>query len=288
MMAGKVTSKAVASKVLITHGVVILGLFLLQFVLPEYHHLTVTRIMILATFAMGYNVLFGYTGLLSLGHAMFFGVGLFTAGLTVYHWGWNLPAAFFGGIVAGALLSFLVGCVALRTTGVAFMIVTLMFSQVAYLTTLYFTKYTRGDEGLVLPANARSFDLFGWYIDLTNPTARYNLSLLILVVVMIVIYRLVTGKTGRSLVAVREKRTSGANAWLQHIRHQANGPGGIRHNLRYCGSNLCIVVCLCRVVIHHYSILHRRIALYTVGWPWHASGPDTGRFYDVLSHRYYQ
>ena len=197
-------TKQATAKVLVSHGMVILGLFLMQFILPEYHHLTVTRIMILAVFALGYNVLFGYTGLLSLGHAMFFGAGLYTAGLTVYHLQWDLPVAFFSGIAAGALLSLLVGCVALRTTGVAFMIVTLMFSQVAYLATLYFTRYTRGDEGLVLPGDARSFNLLGWDVDLTNPAVRYNLSLILLVVVTVVVYRLVTGKTGRALVAVRE------------------------------------------------------------------------------------
>ena len=194
-------------KILAIHAAVVMALFLLQFILPEYHHLMVTRIMVLTVFALGYNVLFGYTGLLSLGHAMFFGIGLYGAGLTVYHLGWSIPLAFFCAALLGALLSLLVGCVALRTTGVAFMIVTLMFSQVAYLSTLFFTKYTRVDEGIVLPATARSFSLFGSDVDLTNPAVRYNLSLLILVITMSAIYRLVTGKTGRALIAVRENES---------------------------------------------------------------------------------
>ena len=192
------------ARVIAIHLGVIGILFLLQFLLPEYHRLTVTRIMILAVFAMGYNVLFGYTGLLSLGHAMFFGAGLYGAGLTVYHLGWSVPLAFFSGILAGASLSLLVGLVALRTTGVAFMIVTMMFSQVAYLGTIYFTTYTRGDEGLVLPKAARSFAVFGNTIDLTSPTTRYNLSLALLTISMVIIYRLVRGKTGRALIAIRE------------------------------------------------------------------------------------
>ena len=206
IIAGKILTGKILSAHLavIVHLAVIAVLFLLQFILPEYHHLTMTRIMILAIFAMGYNVLFGYTGLLSLGHAMFFGAGLYGAGLTAYHLGWSVPLAFASGIIAGALLSLLVGCIALRTTGVAFMIVTLMLSQVAYLATLYFTRYTRGDEGLVLPQAARSFGFFGATVDLTNPTTRYNLALLLLGIAMLIIYRLVRGKTGRALVAVRE------------------------------------------------------------------------------------
>lgn len=197
-------NKGVGVKILALHGLVIAVLLLLQFVLPEYHRLSVTRIMILAVFAMGYNVLLGYTGLLSLGHAMFFGAGLYGAGMTAYHLGFSVPAAFIAGVAIGALLALIVGCIALRTSGVSFMIVTMMFAQVAYLCSLYFATYTRGDEGLVLPQAARSFGLFGVNFDLTDATLRYNLCLILLAVTMLVIYRLVHGRTGRALVAIRE------------------------------------------------------------------------------------
>jgi len=59
-------------KSLILHLGLIVLLFALQFIAPAYHHGNLARIMVMATFAMGYNIMFGYTGLLSLGHAMFF------------------------------------------------------------------------------------------------------------------------------------------------------------------------------------------------------------------------
>ncbi len=194
-------------KVVVLHAGVIAGLFLLQFVLPDYYHLATTRVMVLAVFAMGYNVLFGYTGLLSLGHAMFFATGLYTAGMTAYHLEFSVPLAFVSGIGAGALISLLVGLVALRTTGVSFMIVTMMFSQVAYLATLYFTTWTRGDEGLVLPQAARSFEMFGRVFELTDPTTRYNIALGILAITTIVLLILVQGTMGRALIAIRENET---------------------------------------------------------------------------------
>ena len=203
MTADKISGKIIALHLTVIMAVIVI-LFLIQFVLPEYHHLSMTRIMILAVFAMGYNVLFGYTGLLSLGHAMFFAAGLYGAGLTAYHLGWSVPLAFASGILAGAALSLLVGCIALRTNGVAFMIVTLMISQVVYLATLYFSRYTHGDEGLVLPEAARSFEFFGRTVDLSNPSIRYNLSLALLGITMLIIYKLVRGKMGRALVAIRE------------------------------------------------------------------------------------
>jgi branched-chain amino acid transport system permease protein len=196
-----------ARKSLLLHVGVVLLLFVLQFILPEYHHLIATRVMILAVFAMGYNVLFGYTGLLSLGHAMFFATGLYAAGLTVYHLEWGVLPAFAFAILSGALVSGIVGTVALRTTGVAFMIVTMMFAQVAYLATLYFTSYTRGDEGLVLPQTARSFSLLGLRVDLVDPSTRYFIALGLLSVSMIIVYRLVRGATGRELIAIRENES---------------------------------------------------------------------------------
>ncbi len=86
-------------KAIALHAAVIALLFALNFVLPEYHHGVLARVMVLAVFAMGYNLLFGYVGLLSLGHAMFFAAGLYGAGLTVYHLGWGMPAGFAAGLV---------------------------------------------------------------------------------------------------------------------------------------------------------------------------------------------
>ncbi len=186
------------------HGAILSLLFGLQFVLPEYHHLTMTRVLLLAVFAMGFNLLFGYTGLLSLGHAMFFAAGMYGAGLTVYYLAWSVPVAMLFGMLCGAGLSLVVGVVALRTTGVAFMIVTLMFSQVAYLATVYFTIWTRGDEGLVLPPTARSFHLWGREWLLTDPTTRYNLALLLLALSMGCILWVMRGRFGRALIAIRE------------------------------------------------------------------------------------
>ena len=191
-------------RVLALHVGVIALLFVLQFVLPDYHHLAMTRVMLLAIYAMGYNMLFGYTGLLSLGHAMLFSAGLYGAGLTAYYTDWGVPVAFLVGIGCGFSLSLVIGLVSLRTTGVAFMIVTMMFSQVAYLTITYFTDYTRGEEGLTMPQAARSFDLVGLHIDLADATQRYNLALILLSITMIVIFSVVKGPIGRVLIAIRE------------------------------------------------------------------------------------
>ncbi|TIP02378.1 MAG: branched-chain amino acid ABC transporter permease [Mesorhizobium sp.] len=186
------------------HIGVIALLFALNFVLPDYHQGLFARIMALAVFAMGYNLLFGYVGLLSLGHAMFFSAGLYGAGLTVYHLGWGVPEAFLAGVVCGALLALVIGLLALRTSGVAFMIVTMMFAQVFYLMILYFAGWTGGDQGLVIQQASRVIAIGGVSLDLTNPTVRYMGALALFSVVLLITLALVRSRFGRVLVAIRE------------------------------------------------------------------------------------
>ncbi|MBA1139933.1 branched-chain amino acid ABC transporter permease [Mesorhizobium neociceri] len=197
-------SEASPAKAYALHLGVIALLFALSFVLPDYHHGLLARIMVLAVFAMGYNMLFGYVGLLSLGHAMFFAAGLYGAGLAVIHLGWNVPLAFLAGIACGALLALVIGLLALRTTGVAFMIVTMMFAQVFYLVILYFAAWTGGDQGLVVPQPARVLSFGATSLDLTNPTVRYMSALALFSIVLLITLAIVRSRYGRVLVAVRE------------------------------------------------------------------------------------
>jgi branched-chain amino acid transport system permease protein len=191
-------------RAVVLHVAVLVALAVAGPLLPEYLGLQLTRILVLSVFAIGFNVLFGYTGLLSLGHAMFFGAGLYGAALGVTEFGLSPPAAFACGIVTGLLVSAAVAAVALRTTGVAFMIVTLMFAQAAHLVVLWFGEYTRGDEGLVLPPAARSFTILGHLVDLTDPAVRFHLALTLFALALLGSLALVRSPFGRVLVAIRE------------------------------------------------------------------------------------
>ena len=180
-------------------GVVAL-LLALNFILPDYHHGNLARVMVLACYAMGYNMLFGYTGLLSLGHALFFAAGMYGMSLTVQHLGWSAGPAIIVGLASGLAMSLVVGILSLRTAGVAFMIVTLMFAQAGYLAALYFGEYTRGDEGFVIQKAARQIG----GIDLSDPMNRYLAALVLFAVCLFITLRVVQTGFGRVLVAIRE------------------------------------------------------------------------------------
>ena len=174
-------------------------LFVLGFTLSDYHQGNFSRIMVLAVYAMGYNLLFGYTGLLSLGHAMFFAAGMYGLGMTMQA---GLPAfpAFLFALLCAAVLSLVVALLTLRTIGVGFMIVTLMFAQAFYLGVLYLGEWTGGDEGFVLQAPIRS--MFG--LDLGNPDIRYFAALFLFSAVLLSIAAMMQRRFGAVLIALRE------------------------------------------------------------------------------------
>lgn len=187
-------------RVWLLHLAVLAALALAPLVLPPYHVTNLARIMVLAVFAMGYNIGFGYTGLLSLGHALLLAAGMYATGLLVTAGGWPAGPAFAAGLAAAAGVACLLGLLALRTTGAAFMIVTLMFAQAGYLTILYFGDVTRGDEGFNIARDARA--MFG--LDLVADANRYGAALVLFGAGLLGCLALVRSRTGRVLVAVRE------------------------------------------------------------------------------------
>ncbi|KCV81011.1 inner-membrane translocator [Actibacterium atlanticum] len=191
---------SITTKSLTLHLGLIALLFALGFILPAYHHGNLARVMVLAVYAVGYNVLFGYTGLLSLGHAMFFAAGMYGMGLSIKFLGLTPAPALAMGVLAGVALAVVVGLLALRTIGVAFMIVTLMFSQAVYLTILLFGEYTRGDEGFVIQQAQRVI----WGVDLSTDQARYMAALAMFSVAMLSVLWLMRRPAGKVLIAIRE------------------------------------------------------------------------------------
>jgi len=186
------------------HLALILLLLGAQFVVPPFHRTMVTRIMILTTYTIGYNVLLGYTGLMSLGHAMFFASGMYATGLTVFYLGFGAPAALVTGLLASVLMSVLTGLITLRTSGVSFLIITMMFSQAFYLASLYFNKITKGDEGFILSGRLRPLRLGGLELAFSDPWLKYNLALVVFAASLMLSVWLIRSPIGRVLVGVRE------------------------------------------------------------------------------------
>jgi len=188
--------------VLAVHLGVVAFLAGLQFLLPPFHHGMVARIMVLAAYATGYNVLLGYTGLMSLGHAMFFAAGMYGTGLTIQHLGLGVAAGFVAGVAGGLVVAGVVGLITLRTAGPAFLIVTMMLAQAFYLATLYFNEVTMGDQGFILAG--LHMQLGERRLVLADPNVKYNAALAVFAACLLGSLWLVHSPIGRVLVALRE------------------------------------------------------------------------------------
>ena len=155
------------------------------------------RILIYAIAASSLNLLIGYAGLVSFGHALFFGLGAYAVGILGFHGiyqGWlHLGAA----IAAAAAVGVLTGLIALRTAGIGFIMITLAFAQMFYFLGISLKQYG-GDDGIQLLESSRL-----WPLDLSSKTQLYYLSFAILVAVMYLSWRLAHSRFGYTLRGIK-------------------------------------------------------------------------------------
>ena len=124
----------------------ILALCLLPWLLPS--KALAVNVLIYGVIAVGYNLLFGYTGMLSFGHAAFVGTGAYITGIAIGQFGVPWYLAVLMGIVGGGLLAFIMGALSTRTRGIYFSMVTLALAQLVYYCALQASSYTGGENGL--------------------------------------------------------------------------------------------------------------------------------------------
>ena len=163
-----------------------------------------TEILIFALAALGCNLLLGYTGLLSFGQGIFFGGGAYAASLSMIHLNFGLLSALLCAMIVGALLAALVGALAIRRTGIYFVMLTLAFSQMAYFLAYTLSDWTGGDNGL-LDVPRPAVEIFGIHLaDLTSSQAFYGFVAALFMLIFIFARRVIHSPFGSTLVAIRE------------------------------------------------------------------------------------
>ncbi len=168
--------------------------------LPLFVQGLMVQVFILAVFALSYDILMGHIGILSFGHALFFGTGAYTLGILLKYGGWSIPAAVGAVIIIAALESLVIGVLSLRVHGVYFAMVTLAFATVAFILVeaTDFKQWTGAEDGLHgIPVP-----------DLISPTIHrtefYFLALAFAVIVFLLVKRFVDSPSGRVWAAIRE------------------------------------------------------------------------------------
>ncbi|HEY6519474.1 MAG TPA: branched-chain amino acid ABC transporter permease [Roseiarcus sp.] len=163
-----------------------------------------TRIVVMGLAAMSLNFLLGFTGVLSFGHAAYFGLGAYGTAMAIKYWGVGSIPAIVLGVIVATIAAMIIGALIIKLRGVYFAMVTIAFGQVFYFIAFRWNAVTGGDDGLTgwrrLPIN------FGFAeLDIVqNDRAFYYFALAIFALCVAAMAVLLNSPLGRSLIAIRE------------------------------------------------------------------------------------
>ncbi len=162
-----------------------------------------TEIMIYGLFALGFNLLLGYTGILSFGHAAYFGIGCYGCGMAIRYLGMSVWEGLLVSIFSGTLLAAIIGALAIRKRGVYFAMISMAVAQMLYFLALSpFKKWTGGEDGLkYIPKLSLTFP---FHVDLQSPFPLYYFIYFIVGLSFLAIWRILNSPFGRLLQAIRE------------------------------------------------------------------------------------
>ncbi len=157
------------------------------------------KVLCFALFACAFNLLIGYAGLLSFGHAAFFGMAAYAVGHSAKVWGWPPELAILFGVAVAAALGLLFGALAIRRQGIYFAMVTLALAQMVFFFCLQ-APFTHGEDGIQAIPRGQMFGL----LNLRDTLTLYFVVLAIFLIGFLIVYRAIHSPFGLVLRAIRE------------------------------------------------------------------------------------
>lgn len=178
------------------------ALIALPWVAPYFYIFIVTEILILGLFAASFNLIFGYTGMLSFGHAAFFGAGAYATAMLLLWLQWPLLACLAVSVLAAALLALVVGYLCVRLNEVYFSMLTLAFGMMVFSVAYQWRSVTGGSDGL----SGFMVHGLGLGVDvaLGNPSVYYYVVLVVVVLASALLYCICRSSFGLVLRAIRQ------------------------------------------------------------------------------------
>jgi len=180
-------------------GFLLAGLLLLLLAPFFFYPIFLMKLLCFALFACAFNLLLGYTGLLSFGHATFFGGAAYFTAYTVKEWGLPPELGILIGVAGAAFLGLVMGFFAIRRQGIYFAMITLALSQMFFFFCLQ-AKFTEGEDGIQSVPRGH---LFG-FVDLNSSTNMYYFVLAVFIVGVLIIWRFINSPFGMILKSIRE------------------------------------------------------------------------------------
>jgi len=187
-------------------GLLVLALFLLPWVVGRYSVYLAIQILILSVFSLGFNLLFGYTGLLSFGQAGFFGIGAYACAKILLAVP-NLFLGLGGGLAAAGVAAVVLGFLSVRHTRIYFSMLTLAFGMMVFSIAWKWRDFTGGDDGLVGIPRA-PLEIPGlWSLSVATQERYYYVVLVVSLLAIWAMYRLVHSPLGLTLQAIRDSES---------------------------------------------------------------------------------
>lgn len=174
-----------------------------------------TEMLIFAIFAMGYDILFGYTGLLSFGQAMFFGIGAYTTGLFLIKVYPSLTLGLMASVLIAEIAALVVGYLTLKRRGIYFVMLTLAFCQMFYFIAFKWTSLTGGDNGLHGVPRTR----FG-IVDFANESFLYLLVFCSFIILAVLAFRVVNSPFGKVIVSLKNNEERAQSIGYNTFRYK--------------------------------------------------------------------
>jgi branched-chain amino acid transport system permease protein len=256
-------------------------LIILPFLTP--YRAIATNILIVALFATGFNVLLGYTGQLSFGHASFYGLGAYGTGLLIV----KLHAPFWmgmvGGVLAAALGGLVIGYLSLRRSDVYFSLLTLAFSQILYFLAFQLRPLTGGDDGLRGIPISRPFS-----VDLSQPLNMYYFVFVFFIIMTYMARMILRSPFGKAMRAVKENedRAIACGFNTQRVKLISFIISGVYGGL--AGSLFCLHLRHVPVDLFHWAMNGEVIFVSIVGGVGTFFGPIVGSAAYLLLQDYLQ
>jgi branched-chain amino acid transport system permease protein len=239
------------------------------------------KVMCFALFACAFNLLVGFGGLLSFGHAMFLGTAGYAAAHSAKVWGFPPEAAILLGTFSAALLGLVTGLLAIRRQGIYFAMITLALAQMIFFFYLQ-APFTGGEDGIQSVPRGR---LFG-FIDLSNLWAMYGTVLVVFIAGFLIIYRAIHSPFGQVLKAIRENEPRAISLGYDTTRYKflAYLLSGTLAGL--AGATKAIVFQLASLTDAHWSMSGEVVLITLLGGMGTVFGPVVGALIVISMENY--
>ena len=183
-------------------SLVFLVLLALPYFVDLFYQIFLTEVLVWVLFAISFDLIFGYTGLLSFGQALFFGLGAYAFAIPIVKFGLGPGTAFLLSILIPMIFSWFVGYFSVRLSGIHFVIITLIFALMGSTIGETWSDLTGGADGMTIPLSP--IPIGPWHLDLMDIKTNYYLVLVIVALAYLFLRRLVQSPLGKIFISIRE------------------------------------------------------------------------------------